>query len=149
MEGHSSWGNRLDTSQHESCRVYVCVKSLCNQRRALKELHEISKIKRLKMENRNSLAWYGFQIKYCRGHSIRCRTKKSSNSVCRKPHQSLSCHCIPISTLPHVVSAAFWPWKMEQTGVHQWLDSIPPLIIISNTCTSSISIDSFTCPSVD
>ena len=28
------------------------------------------------MENRNSLAWYGFQIKYCRGHSIRCRTKK-------------------------------------------------------------------------
>lgn len=53
---------------------------------------------------------------------MRCRTKKSSNSVCRKPHQSLSCHCIPISTLPHVVSAAFWPWKMEQTGVHQWLD---------------------------
>lgn len=57
-----------------------------------------------------------------RGHSMRCRTKKSSNSVCRKPHQSLSCHCIPISTLPHVVSAAFWPWKMEQTRVHQWLD---------------------------
>ena len=92
----------------------------------LKELHDILEIKKLKMEDRNCLAWYSFEMMgvwlsmLC--HVLPHKKKQTTNSVCRKNHQSLSCRCIPLSTFPHVVSAAFSPWKMGQTGVHQWLD---------------------------